>query len=556
MDIEREWWKEAVVYQVYPRSFNDTDGDGVGDLRGVIEKVDYLDDLGVDVVWLNPVYESPDADNGYDIADYRSIKAQFGTMGDWEELLDELHSRDMRLIMDLVVNHTSDEHDWFVRSRDPESEYHDYYYWRDGDGEDPPNNWRSFFSGSAWTYDEAVGQYYLHLFDEKQPDLNWRNEAVRDEVFEMMNWWLEKGIDGFRMDVINLISKAEGLPSGDPDEGLPRAEHYVSGPRFGEYMAEMDERVLADRDIMTVGEMIDVDAAEGREYVAGDDGLDMLIHFEHMGVDTGDGKWDVTGLDLLELKEVISAWQNELHGEGWNCLYLSNHDQPRQVSRFGDDGEYRVESAKMLATFLHTLQGTPFVFQGEEIGMTNNEFGSVDEFRDVESTNFAEHAVERGEFDEADEVLPLLNDRSRDHARTPVQWTDGERAGFTDGEPWIQVNDNHESVNVAAAREDPDSVWHHYRDLIDLRTERDVVVYGDYDLLLPDHEEVYAFTRTLGDERLLTVCNFFDGEPTFELPDEVEYDDADLLLANYDDAGDDPAAFTLRPYEARVYDLH
>ncbi|MCL7418239.1 MAG: alpha-glucosidase, partial [Halalkalicoccus sp.] len=363
-NIERRWWKEAVVYQIYPRSFNDTDGDGVGDIPGIVEKVDYLDSLGVDIVWLNPVYASPNADNGYDIADYRAIHPEFGTMDDWEALLEELHDRDIRLIMDLVVNHTSDEHEWFVRSRDKDPEYDDYYVWRDGEADgERPNNWTSSFGGPAWAYDEEREAWYLHLFDEKQPDLNWENPDVRAEVFEMMNWWFEKGIDGFRMDVIDLISKEEGLPDGDPEGSPVGAERFVDGPRLDDYLREMDEEVLSGYDAMTVGETVGADPDSARRIV-GDGPLDMLIHFEHMNVDAGEGYWDRIELDLPEFKSVFDRWQTALYSEGWNCLYLENHDQPRSVSRFGDDGEYRVESAKLLGTLLFTLRGSPFVYQG------------------------------------------------------------------------------------------------------------------------------------------------------------------------------------------------
>ncbi len=563
-DIDRAWWKEAVVYQIYPRSFNDTDGDGIGDLPGIVEKVDYLDELGVDVVWLNPVYESPDADNGYDIADYRSIDPQYGDMEVWETLLAELHDRDMRLIMDLVVNHTSDEHEWFLRSREREEPYDDYYYWADGvppssgsdagTGDaagDPPNNWSSFFEETAWTYDEERGQYYLHLFDRKQPDLNWRNPDVREEVYDMMTWWLEKGIDGFRMDVINLISKTEGLPDGDPDAGMTGDEHFVSGPEFQSYLDEMVDRTVGNYDVMTVGEMVGVDAEEAREYV-GESGLSMLIHFEHMGVDTGDGgKWDVTDLDLLELKEVVTDWQEQLADDGWNCLYLSNHDQPRAVSRFGDDGDYRRESAKMLATFLFTLQGTPFVFQGQEIGMTNAAFESPDDIRDVEAANFVDRALDSDEFDSYEEVRPLIESRSRDNARTPMQWTDGENAGFTEGEPWIHVNENRDEVNVDAARADDESVWHYYRELIDRREERDVFVYGDYELLLPDHPDVFAYRRTLEDDALLVACNFSGEEQAVGLPEPAG--GVERVIGNYPESGELPGDAVLRPYEARVW---
>ncbi len=550
--LDREWWKEAVAYQVYPTSFNDTDGDGVGDLRGVIEKVDYLDELGVDLVWLNPVYESPMSDNGYDIADYRSINPRFGTMDDWERLLEALHDRDMRLIMDLVVNHTSDEHDWFLRSRRGESGYVDYYHWRPGDppeeGGELPNNWSSFFEETAWTYDEERGEYYLHLFDRKQPDLNWREEAVREEVYDLMNWWLDKGIDGFRMDVINLISKREGLPDGDPENAVVGGEHFVSGPEFERYLSEMVSETLEGRDVTTVGETVGVTAEEAPAYV-GEDGLSMLIHFEHMLLDAGEGgKWDPAELDVRELKQVFTRWQTELADEGWNCLYFSNHDQPRAVSRFGDDGEYRRESAKLLGTVLFTLRGTPFVYQGQEIGMTNADFPSPADLRDVESTNFVERMLETDEYDSYEQLRPLLEERSRDNARTPVQWTDGEHAGFTDGEPWIDVNDNHSEINVAAARADEDSVWHYYRDLIDLRDGRDVLVYGDYDLLLPDHPTVFAYRRTLGEETVVAAHNFDDGGHAVELP----LADSERLIGNHperDGVGDE---LELRPYETVV----
>ncbi|WP_254769190.1 glycoside hydrolase family 13 protein [Salinilacihabitans rarus] len=552
---ERAWWKEAVVYQVYPRSFNDSDGDGVGDLPGIVEKVDYLDDLGIDVVWLNPVYESPMADNGYDIADYRSIHPAFGTMDDWETLLAELHDRDMRLIMDLVVNHTSEEHDWFVHSRQGDEAYADYYYWRDGrnGGEEPPNNWESFFGGPAWRYDEERGQYVLHLYDESQPDLNWRTEAVREDVYEMMTWWLEKGIDGFRMDVINLVSKPEGLPDGDPDVWPVGADRFVNGPRLGEYLAEMNEAVLSAYDAVTVGETVGMAAETATEYVGDDRALNMAIHFEHVSVDRGDGKYDPVDLDLVELKAILSRWQTELAGEAWNCLYWSNHDQPRAVSRFGDDGRHREESAKMLATVLFTLQGTPFVYQGQEIGMTNATFEDPDEIRDVWAENFVAEALASDASDAYEEVRPIVEECSRDNARTPMQWSADEHAGFTDGEPWIGVNDGYDEINVEAARADPDSVWHYYRDLIELRGDRDVFVYGEYEHLLPDHPEVFAYRRTLDDEQLVVACNFFDGEPTVEVPGLA---DAALLIGNYPDDGTDgdDGAVTLRPYEARVYE--
>ncbi|WP_136588732.1 glycoside hydrolase family 13 protein [Salinigranum halophilum] len=581
-DIERRWWRESVVYQVYPRSFNDTDGDGVGDIPGIVEKVDYLNDLGVDVVWLNPVYDSPNADNGYDIADYRSIMDEFGTMADWEELLDELHSRDIKLIMDLVVNHTSDEHEWFVDSRAGDPEYEDFYIWRDGRdadevswsategpaGEAPPNAWKSYFGGPAWAYDEEREAWYLHLFDVKQPDLNWENPRVRDEVFEMMEWWFDKGIDGFRMDVINLISKPEGLPN-DPDDPFCGAmTGPTNGPRVHEFLAEMNERVL-DREYLTVGEMLgpEIPMEHARRYLDPDeDGLSMLFHFEHMLLDRGDNIWERDEWALSDLKAVFNRWDDGLKTEGWNSLYLNNHDQPRMVSRFGNDGEYRRESAKLLGTLLHTLRGTPYIYQGEELGMTNYPFESLDDFRDVDTLRPLENAIEAGEVDSFDAVKEAVRANSRDNARTPMQWSAGPNAGFTDGEPWLGVNPNKGEVNVGTERADEDSVWHYYRDLISLRKEYDVVVYGEYDPLFPDDDTVWAYTRTLstadGDERLLVALNFSDDDVAVGLPDDVTSDEGALLIGNYPADGDSDVVselaagdLRLRPWEARVYDL-
>ena len=577
----RRWWKEAVVYQIYPRSFNDSDGDGVGDIPGIRRKVDYLDDLGVDVVWLNPVYESPNADNGYDISDYRTIMDEFGTMEDWEALLSDLHDRDIRLVMDLVVNHTSDEHAWFRRSREStESDYRDWYFWREGtdagtvpwdaedgpDGEAPPNDWESFFGGPAWTYDEGTEEWYLHLFDEKQPDLDWTNERVREEVFDTMAWWLEKGIDGFRMDVINLISKPSGLPPADPERGVDTFDRVADGPRVHEYLKEMREAVLSP-DLLTVGEMVgeELPMAEARQYVGQRperDGLSMLFHFEHMLLDRGAEFWETSEWDLTDLKAVFDRWQAGLADEGWNSLYFANHDQPRSVSRFGDDGQYRRESAKLLATLLHTLQGTPYVYQGEELGMTNVPFDSLEEFRDVDTLNPVRRAIERGEIDGFGSVAEGVRANSRDNARTPMQWSDRANAGFTDGEPWIKVNPNHEEINVADERDDPDSVWHYYRRLIELRTEHDVMAYGDYHPYLRDHESVWAYTRTLGEVRWLVALNFSGTATDVEIPDEAVADaDPEVVVANYDAGQRDrlravtDGRVRLRPWEARVYDL-
>ncbi|MDS0282436.1 glycoside hydrolase family 13 protein [Haloarcula onubensis] len=561
---DRQWWKEAVVYQIYPRSFNDSDGDGVGDLPGITQKVGYLDDLGVDVVWLCPVYGSPNADNGYDISDYRSIADEFGTMADWEALRSELHAHDMRLLMDLVVNHTSDEHEWFQRSRRREAGYEDYYYWRDG-GVDangdpvPPNNWESFMGGSAWTYDDAREQWYLHLFDEKQPDLNWRNPDVRDEIASLVEWWLEKGIDGFRIDAINYISKPEGLPDGTADREPKGIEVFSHGPRIHDYLRELYERTFANYDVMTVAEMADTTVEMAENYLGEDgDGLNMIFHFEHMGVDISPrGRFDPSEWgewSLPEFKRIMSRWQTDLDAEGWNATYLGNHDQPRIVSRFGDDEAYRTESAKLLATFLLTTRGTPFVYQGEEIGMTNDDFPELSALDDPMTVGAIEDLFEAGRADSYAELREFVNYVSRDHARTPMQWADAASAGFTTGEPWFAPNENYPDINVAAARADEESVWHYYRRLIDLRHEEDVLVYGEYDLLLPEDEQLYVYRRALGDETVLVVLNWSNRPATVDAG-VVDGTPLAILQSNYDDSPADPAGQQFRPYEAVVYRL-
>jgi len=549
MDEQRTWWKEAVVYQIYPRSFADSDGDGVGDLRGVIEKLDYVTDLGVDVIWLNPVYESPQHDNGYDISDYRAIHEEYGTMGDWEELLAQVHERDMRLVMDLVVNHTSVDHEWFQKSRRDEDGYREYYFWHEG--EEPPNNWTSGFGGDAWNYDETAGLQYLHLFDETQADLNWDNEAVREDVYDMMNWWLEKGIDGFRMDVINAISKPEGLPDGDPDSEWVGIEQFTNGPEALCYMTEMAAGTYDDYDVMTVGECLSVDPETGSDYVGADGPIDMLFHFEHMSVDQKSGWLSPSEWDLTDLKAVFSKWQTDL--DGWNSLYLTNHDQPRIVSRFGDDGEYRRESAKLLGTLLFTLSGTPYVYQGQELGMTNYPWERLEQLDDLQSVGKVEAAIEAGEIADFEEVKQAVRDRSRDNARTPMQWDDSEHAGFTDGEPWLPVNPNHETINAAAAVTDHDSVLHYYRDLVELRETHEELIYGAYNLLLPNHESVWAYRMELEDDAVLVALNVDDTETTVTLDDAARTEE--LLCSNYDPPTEAGASLTLRPYEARVYQL-
>ncbi|SFR51349.1 glycoside hydrolase family 13 protein [Halorubrum sodomense] len=562
-DPDRSWWKESVVYQIYPRSFNDSDGDGIGDLRGITQKADYLDELGIDVVWLCPVYDSPQEDNGYDIRDYRAIDPEFGTMADWEALRDALHDRDVRLVMDLVVNHTSAEHEWFQRSRREEAGYEDYYHWVEGSPDEPPNNWESFFGGSAWSYDETRGAWYLHLFHGNQPDLNWRNPRVRESVTELIRWWLDKDVDGFRMDALNPLSKPAGYPDGDPDGDVVGEEQFFNGPRLEEYLSEIVE-TTSGRDAMTVAEMSHTDVDTAASYL-GDDGvgLGMLFQSAHMEVDAGpDGIWDPSGpgeFDLPTFKRVMDRCQEGLRGRGWNAVFLGNHDQPRIVSRFGDDGEYRRESATLLATFLLTLSGTPYVYQGDEIGMTNAAFESLDEIDDVETIGAVEALTRRDGVDSFADVAHLVNYWSRDHARTPMQWSDEAHAGFTDGDPWFPVNDNYGEINVEKERSREDSVWHYYRRLIELRHDTDALVYGEYDLLLPDHPSVYAYTRTLGGERLLVVLNWSDAAATFEPeaiePEAIEPADVETLAGNYDESPTDPMSSAFRPYEAAVYQI-
>jgi len=544
---ERTWWKEAVVYQIYPRSFADSDGDGVGDIRGIIDRLDYVESLGVDVIWLNPVYESPQHDNGYDISDYRAIHDEYGTMADWEELLTEIHARDMRLVMDLVVNHTSADHEWFKKSRAGDPEYEDYYIWRESE-DGPPNNWESFFGGSAWEYDDEREAYYLHLYDTSQPDLNWRNPDVREDVFDTIEWWLEKGIDGFRMDVINLLSKVEGLPDGDPDAEWVGQAQFIDGPKMMDYLEALDERVLSNYDAMTVGEMPQLTVAKARRYAGEDGPLDMAFHFQHTKLDYEDGKrWAVGDWSLPELKEITRRWQRGLADDGWNAVYWENHDQPRVVSRYGDTEQYHAESAKLLGTYIFTLSGTPYVYQGQELGMTNARWESMDDLRDVDAINHAKELLDAG-AESYDEIRDVVGYRTRDNARTPMQWAATEHAGFTDGEPWIQVNDNYEEIN-AATQHDDGSIREYYRSLVDLRAAHDALVYGEYDDLRPDDERVVAYTRTLEDERLLVVLNVAGTETEVAIP---ESDTGRLLLGNYDGERD-PSR--LAPYEARVYAL-
>jgi oligo-1,6-glucosidase len=551
------WWKQSVVYQVYPRSFCDSNGDGIGDLQGIRSKLDHLVELGVDVVWLSPIYRSPNDDNGYDISDYRDIMTEFGTMADFDELLADMHAHGLKLMMDLVVNHCSDEHAWFVDARSSvDSPYRDYFIWRPpaADG-GPPNNWESYFSGSAWEFNEPTGDYYLHFFSKKQPDLNWENPALREEIWDLMRFWLDKGVDGFRMDVINMISKVPDLPSVPPtrDGFVQDARHLmVNGPRLIEFLTEMRRTVLDRYDTITVGETPGVDTSWGRALTNEADGpLDMIFQFEHVDRAGRGGKWMSGALDLIWLKGVMGRWQTDLHGVGWNSLYLSNHDQPRQVSRFGDDGRYRVESATMLATWLHLHQGTPYVYQGEEIGMTNVAFTSLDEYRDIESLNYAHDAAERGV--PVDDVLRAIHAVGRDNARTPVQWDDSPNGGFTTGTPWIGVNPNVDTVNAAAARADDRSVFHHYRRLIALRRSMPVIVEGSFELVARDHPHVYAFLRRLGDEHLLVACNFSGDHQTVEVPADLAGRALEPVIGNYPTGPVSGSSLSLRPWEGVAY---
>ena len=552
--MEKKWWKESVVYQIYPKSFKDSNGDGVGDIRGIIQKLDYLKELGVNVLWISPMLESPQDDNGYDISDYRRIYKEYGTMEDYEELLSEAHKRDIRILMDLVVNHTSDEHNWFIESRkSKDNPYRDYYIWKDPVNGKEPNNWGGVFGGSAWEYDSQTQMYYLHLFSKKQPDLNWENEKVRQEVYDMMTFWCEKGIDGFRMDVISMISKDQTFPDGEMNNSLygDFGPYCVHGPRIHEFLQEMNREVLSKYDIMTVGETLGVTIEEAQNY-AGEarNELNMVFQFEHVENGSGDyGKWTTEKYDFKEFKRIMIKWQEELQGKAWNSLFLGNHDQPRSVSRFGNDNPaYRETSAKMLATCLHMMQGTPYVYQGEELGMTNGYFDKLEDYRDIESINFFTELTESGLMT-PEYMMKCLMLRSRDNARTPMQWDDSAQAGFTDGAPWIKVNTNYKEINAAQQLEDPNSIFHYYQKLIRLRKEKDIIVYGGFETLYRDDEQILAYIRRQAQEKLLTVCNFSDKNAEMEIPE--EFKGAECLITNLDRTVFE-GKIVLKPYEAFV----
>jgi glucan 1,6-alpha-glucosidase len=539
---KQNWWQEAVMYQIYPRSFQDSNGDGIGDIKGIISRLDYLEKLGITGIWLSPVYKSPNDDNGYDISDYEAIMAEFGTMSDMETLILEAEKRGIKIIMDLVVNHTSDEHPWFIEARkSEENKYRDYYIWRDAPADGGlPNDLKSIFGGPAWQWDETAGQYYLHLFSKKQPDLNWENEALRQAVYEMMNFWIDKGIGGFRMDVIDLIGK-------QPDEGITG-----NGPKLHDYLKEMHQATFGGKNLLTVGETWGATPEIAKQYSnPANKELSMVFQFEHIGLDEAEGqtKWDLIPLEIPKLKEVFSKWQTELGDEGWNSLFWNNHDLPRIVSRWGNDKEYRVESAKMLAILLHMMKGTPYIYQGEEIGMTNNPVTDIEQIDDIESRNMYFERLEEGYSKEA--ILHSINAKGRDNARTPMQWSNAKTAGFSTGHPWLAINPNYEKINVDAALEDENSIFYTYQKLIASRKENPIIVWGEFELLKDTAEEVFAYIRSYKGENWLIVANFSANENQFSSSYEVKEE----VIHNYSEVIDDVKEIVLKPYEAFVAKL-
>ncbi|KGX86534.1 alpha,alpha-phosphotrehalase [Pontibacillus marinus] len=553
---QQPWWKQSVVYQIYPKSFNDTTGNGTGDIQGIIQKLDYLNELGVDVVWLTPIYKSPQRDNGYDISDYFDIHEEYGTMEDFDELLEEAHKRDIKIIMDIVVNHTSTEHEWFQESKkSKDNPYRDYYIWKDPVDGQEPTNWQSKFGGNAWAYDAETGQYYLHLFDVTQADLNWENEAVRKSVYDMMHFWLQKGVDGFRLDVINLISKDQAFPNDYTGDGR---KFYTDGPRVHEFMHEMNQNVFSQYKMMTVGEMSSTTIEDCVKYTHPErQELDQTFSFHHLKVDYPNGeKWVKADFDFQQLKDVLTEWQVGMQqGGGWNALFWCNHDQPRVVSRFGDDENYPKESAKMLATTIHMMRGTPYIYQGEEFGMTNPKFNRIGDYRDVESLNMYDIMKKEGKSEE--EILEILKQKSRDNSRTPMQWNNQKHAGFTSSTPWIPVAANADEVNAQNALEDPDSAFYHYQKLIQLRKKYDIMTTGDYELILDDHDSIFSYVRNGDGEKLLVINNFYGTETQFTLPDHVDVDGmkSEILISNYEDSSEEFKSISLRPYESIVYYL-
>lgn len=534
-DIPHAWWQQAVVYQIYPRSFMDSNRDGIGDLKGILQKIDYLKELGIDVIWLSPIFQSPNADNGYDISDYQDIMKEFGSMSDFDELLESAHQAGIKILLDLVVNHTSNQHPWFIKSREQDKHFRDYYFWRDGKDGAPPNNWTGVFGGSTWELDQQTGQYYLHLFTPEQPDLNWENPAVRKEIQEMVRFWLEKGVDGFRMDVINCISKTPGLPDGRVDASgqVDSFSLCTNGPRVHEYLQELYQTVLSQYDVMTVGETPAVSISDAVLYAGFDrQELNMIFQFEHMELDHGSfGKWSEKRFDLVDLKRCMEKWQTGLYGTAWNSLYWNNHDQPRAVSRFGNDQEYRTISAKMLAICLHMLQGTPYIYQGEELGMTNARFSSIDDYRDIETLNAYRDLTESGKVS-SEQMLRYIHKAGRDNARTPMQWNADRYAGFSTVEPWISPNENYKTINAQYQLADKDSVFYCYQKLIQLRKQHHIIVYGSFHLIGEDHPQVFCYQRCYEDDKLWVVCNFCDETVEYSIPP-VDLTQGELLIRNY-----------------------
>lgn len=533
-----KWWQTAVIYQIYPRSFQDSDGDGIGDLRGVINRLDYLEQLGITAIWLSPVYKSPNDDNGYDISDYQDIMSEFGTMEDMDELIEEAKLRNIRILMDLVVNHTSDEHPWFIEARKgKDNPYRNYYIWRDPVNGGVPNSLRSTFSGPAWEFDEASGQYYLHLFSRRQPDLNWENSKVRQEVWDMMNFWLDKGVGGFRMDVIDLVGK------------IPDQEITGNGPKLHEYLQDMNRETFGKHDVLTVGETWGATPEVAKLYSDPDrNELSMVFQFEHIGLDQQDGgeKWDLKPLDVSELKQVLAKWQTELGNAGWNSLFWNNHDLPRIVSRWGDDKQYRVQSAKMFAILLHLMKGTPYIYQGEEIGMTNYPIQEISEAQDIETINMYQERIAEGYAKE--DIIHSINVKGRDNARTPVQWDHSPNGGFTTGEPWLHVNPNYKEINMEANLKDPDSVFHCYRKLIELRKNNPIVVWGDFELVTRVPDQVFMYFRRYEGETWLVTANFSREPITLELPETGQA--GEFIIGNYTRDNVDFKQLQLQPYEA------
>lgn len=532
-----KWWKKAVVYQIYPKSFQDSNGDGFGDLQGIIKRLDYLETLGINAIWLSPVFKSPQADNGYDISDYRDIDPTFGSLDDMEELINEAKKHNIRIMMDLVLNHSSNEHRWFKEAKkSKDNPYHDYYIWRDGDEGVPPSDMKACFCGSAWEYVPEIGQYYFHQFLPEQPDLNWENPKVRRAIYDMILWWMDKGVGGFRLDVIDQIAK-------EPDKRIT-----INGPRLQEYFKELSRETSQKGDLITVGEAWGADTERAKLY-SNPDGSEfsMVFQFEHIGLDQKEGgeKWDLAPLPFKKLKKIMAHWQNELYNCGWNSLFWDNHDLPRIVSRWGNDREYRVESAKMLAILLHGMQGTPYIYQGEELGMTNVQY-DIEDYKDCEIINMYHERLEKGYS--KDEIMKSIYAKGRDNARTPMQWDDSANAGFTTGTPWIKVNDNYDKINAKSQVDDPDSIFSCYKKLVQLRKDYPVFVDGKFTLLLEDDENIFAYSRKNEEKTMIVVCNFFDKEIPMPLAKECE--GMEVLISNYKDTSD---MSVLRPYEARMY---